>query len=98
MWEGYEEAIRSGAKRQTIRLDDPFKEGPAQIIFEKDSGETVTIPSQVTSVDTMKVVELTEEHAKKDGFASLAELHQALQRHYPGLSEEDPVDVVSFEI
>lgn len=98
MWEGYEEAIRSGVKRQTIRVDDPFREGSAQLVFEKESGETVAIPAQVTSVNTITRAELTEDHAKRDGFSSLAELHEALDTHYPGLAPDDPVDVVSFEI
>ena len=50
MWEGYEPSIRSGAKRQTIRIDDPFHEGPAILVFEKDSGEVVTMPARVISV------------------------------------------------
>ncbi|WP_296144573.1 ASCH domain-containing protein [uncultured Corynebacterium sp.] len=98
MWEGYEEAIRSGAKRQTIRVDDPFREGGAQLVFEKESGVTVTMPARIVSVATIQRSSLTEEHAKLDGFASLGELHEALDAHYPGLAPEDPVDVVSFEI
>ena len=92
MWEGYEESIRSGEKQQTIRVDDPFHEGSAQIVFEKESGEVVTIPAEVTSVRRS----LTEEQARKDGFGSLAELQEALDTHYPGLAEDDEVDVVEF--
>ena len=29
---------------------------------------------------------------------SLGELHEVLDAHYPGLAQEGPVDVVSFEI
>lgn len=98
MWEGYEPAIRSGAKRQTIRVDDPFRVGPATLVFEKDNGEVVTIPAHVTSVITTRRADLTEDQAKKDGFASLQELHEALAWHYPGLADREMADVVSFEL
>lgn len=98
MWEGYEASIRDGSKRQTIRIDDPFHPGPAQIVFEKGNGEVVTIDATVTSVVETSYRELTVEQARRDGFASLAELHQALNTHYPDLAEDDMTDVVSFEI
>lgn len=98
MWEGYEESIRSGEKQQTIRVDDPFHEGSAQIVFEKESGEVVTIPAHVTSVNSTQRRKLSEKQAKNDGFASLAELHEALDTHYPGLAANDEVDVVEFKL
>ena len=98
MWEGYEESIRSGEKQQTIRVDDPFHEGSAQIIFEKESGEVVTIPAQVTSVTSTRRSELSEKQARNDGFGSLAELQEALDTHYPGLAADDEVDVVEFKL
>ena len=98
MWEGYETSIRDGSKRQTIRIDDPFHPGPAQIVCEKGNGQVVTLDAAVTSVVETSYRELTEEQARCDGFASLAELHQALHIHYPGLAENDMTDVVSFEL
>lgn len=98
MWEGYEGLIRSGAKRQTIRIDDPFHVGPAEIVFEKDGGEVVVIPATVTGVRPTTRGRLTGTDAERDGFTDLGELQDALARHYPGLGEEDPVDVVAFEI
>lgn len=98
MWEGYEQRIREGSKRQTIRVDDPFREGPALLIFEKEDGASVTIPAEVTGVVHLRREELTEEHAQKDGFDSSAELQAALDRHYPGLHADAPVDVVSFHL
>lgn len=98
MWEGYERAIREGTKRQTIRVDDPFYPGPAQLVFEKDSGEVMTIDATVTSVTPTRRRNLTEEQARRDGFASLTELHEALDTHYPGLVMDDSVDVVTFEL
>ena len=98
MWEGYEPAIRDGSKRQTIRVDDPFRPGPAQLVFEKESDEVTAVDADVTSVQTIRRCDLTEEHAQRDGFASLADLHEALDRHYPGLGMEDSIDVVTFEL
>lgn len=98
MWEGYEQLVRSGAKRQTIRIDDPFRVGPAELVFEKESGEVTTIPAIVTDVRTVERSALTELDARRDGFDELADLHTALDRHYPGLAHNDTVDLVTFEV
>lgn len=94
----YEESIRSGEKQQTIRVDDPFHVGSTQIVFEKESGEVVTIPAQVTSVTSTQRSKLSEKQAINDGFGSLAELQEALDTHYPGLDADDEVDVVKFKL
>lgn len=98
MWEGYEAAIRSGAKTQTIRIDDPFRPGPAELVFEKENGEVLTTGATVTEVRQMTRAELTEEDAVRDGFATHDELQNALDRHYPGVAPSDRVDVVTFAL
>ena len=98
MWEGYEASIRDRSKTQTIRVDDPFRPGPAVLVFEKESGEVVELDAGVTDVRTVRRDELTEQDAVRDGFASLAELHAALDTHYSGLAPSAPVDVVSFSL
>ena len=98
MWEGYETLIRDGSKRQTVRYQDPFVPGPAEIVFEKDSGEDVVIAAEVLDVRTVRRDELTEQDAVRDGFESLAELQSALDRHYPDMPADSPVDVVAFEL
>ena len=98
MWEGYEDLIRRGVKQQTIRVDDPFRTGPATLVFEKGSGDVVTIPASVTAVETTTRGDLTDLDARRDGFADLAELHAALDEHYPGLASDEPVDLVSFTV
>jgi len=98
MWEGYEAAIRDGSKRQTIRIDDPFRPGPAELVFEKASGETVTIAAEVTEVRAVARGQLSDSDARLDGFTDLGALHRALHQHYPGLGAEDRVDVVSFSL
>lgn len=98
MWEGYEELIRSGAKRQTIRIDDPFRVGPVELVFDKESGDVSTIPALVTDVCTVERAGLTELDAQRDGFDTLADLRSALDQHYPGLADDYTVDVVTFEV
>lgn len=98
MWEGYEHSIRDGSKRQTIRVDDPFRPGESLVVFEKASGDVATIPAEVISVRTAARAELTEQDAQHDGFADLDELQTALDQHYPGLAPEDPIDIVTFRI
>ena len=70
----------------------------AQIVFEKESGEIVTIPAQVTAVVSTRQCELSEKQARNDGFGSLAELQEALDTHYLGLAADDEVDVVEFKL
>lgn len=98
MWEGYEELIRSGSKAQTIRVDDPFRPGPAEVVFERENGDVVTIPATITDVRSMTRAELTEDIAARDGFSCLADLHSALDAHYPGLEPSASVDVVRFAL
>lgn len=98
MWEGYESAIRSGTKQQTIRIDDPFRPGPAELVFEKEDGDIVSIAASVSAVQTVARDELTEGDAKRDGFDSLSDLHAALDQHYPGLQSSDGIDLVSFDV
>ena len=98
MWEGYESLIRDGSKRQTVRFQDPFVPGPAEIVFEKDPGEDVVLPAEVTAVRTVRRDELTEQDAVRDGFESLAQLQAALDRHYPEMPDGSPVDIVAFGI
>ena len=87
MWEGYETLIRDGSKRQTVRYQDPFVPGPAEIVLEKDSGEDVVISAEVTGVRTVRRDELSEQDAVRDGFESLAQLQAALDREEQNLIE-----------
>ena len=84
--------------RCVVRDSSGLKAVPAQIVFEKEYGEVVTIDATVTSVVETSYRELTVEQARRDGFASLAELHQTLNIHYPDLTGDDMTDVVSVEI
>ena len=98
MWEGYENAIRSGVKRQTIRVDDPFRTGPAEIVFDGVDGTETSLPAEVTGVRSTRRTDLTDADAQRDGFDSLRDLHAALDTHYPGLSTDAEVDLVTFRL
>lgn len=98
MWDGYESAIRAGEKRQTIRIDDPFFPGQADLVFEKDSGEVVSIAATVTDVRSVLRSELTDDDAKRDGFDTLSDLNAALDVHYPGLQASSTIDIVAFTL
>lgn len=98
VWEGYEELIRSGTKTQTIRIDDPFRPGPAEVVFEKEAGDVVALSAIITDVYSIARAEATEEIALRDGFSCLDELQNALDAHYPGLAADDRLDVVRFTL
>lgn len=97
-WEGYESAVRTGAKRQTIRVDDPFHPGPAELVFEKENGDVVILAAVVTGVRSTTRHQLNDADAQRDGFDTLADLQAALERHYPGLQPSSRLDVVAFEL
>jgi hypothetical protein len=92
----YLELVRSGAKRTTIRFRDPFKRGGADLIFETDPA--VVLPAQITRVSRKRVADLTDEDARADGFADLAELMERLRGHYDDLQPTDEIDVVYFDL
>lgn len=98
MWEEYEQLVRTGAKTQTIRVDDPFRPGPAEVVFEKESSEVVSLPATITAVHSIARADATEEIAVRDGFSCLDDLHNALDAHYPGLAADDLLDVVRFAL
>lgn len=90
--------ITSRRKQQTIRIDDPFHVGTAEIVFDNENGSTNRYPATVTEVRIVTRGELTELDAQRDGFASLAELQAALEFHYPGLDNDGEVDIVTFAL
>lgn len=58
----------------------------------------VTLAASITAVGRVRRRDLTAEHARADGFDSLADLHSALDMHYPGLDGDDMTDVVTFRL
>ncbi len=93
----YADAVSSGAKRMTIRFDDPLVVGPATFVFE-DHPEFLSLPGVVDSVTTLQLNELAPAHATAEGAESVDALHEGLRAHYPDLPDDAEVDVVEFHV
>lgn len=65
------------------------------LIVSADNGEVKQCI--ITKVQLMKVHELDQRHALRDGFHSLGELFKELERHYGKLHHNNDVTVVTFE-
>lgn len=89
-------AVTAGMKRCTIRFDDPVHVGPTLLVFE--SAEPVALPGRITSTAAKKVSDVTDQEAHADGFADAGELLPQLQDYYPGLTSDDEIVIVSFEV
>lgn len=63
-------AVLAGAKRVTMRFQDPIEPGPALLVFE--SADEVVIPGRVTSTVAKRVREITDQEAREDGFPTAA--------------------------
>ncbi|MEQ3550481.1 ASCH domain-containing protein [Pseudonocardia nematodicida] len=99
VWEGYLDAIRAGTKTSTVRVDDPATVGPCRLVFDHDSeGTTTTQLVEITDVVEGTAGELTDDDARRDGFADLTGLTTALATHYPGIEDRTKVDVVHFRL
>ncbi|GAA4856369.1 ASCH domain-containing protein [Saccharopolyspora rosea] len=97
MHDAYLDAVRSGAKRTTIRVHDPVSPGPLRLVFEHADADPTTLDATATEVTSKRVRELTDEDAHLDGFADRSALLDALSFHYPGISPSTLVDVVHFD-
>ena len=89
-------AVRDGSKRVTMRHNDPVQVGPASLVFEGD--EEVTLPGRITSTVGRIVREVTDEEAREDGFPDAASVLPALRNYYPGLSGDDHIVIVRFDL
>ena len=74
----YFEAIRSGAKTTTLRFWRWPTVRPGSVHTVRGLGRV-----RIHSVEPLQPEDLTDDHARRDGFEDLAELHAALERHYP---------------
>ncbi len=75
----YKESILSGKKRTTIRRETKLKPGDRVVI---ESGEEAIGEALIKEVLSIKVEELTDEHAREDGFSNLGELLGELRSIY----------------
>ena len=85
--------VRSGQKRCTVRKGR-LKFHLGLLLLSAKTGDFETV--NVLGIRHTRFRCLTEEDAKEDGFISLDELHRALLKHYPDLSSEGWVTIVSF--
>jgi hypothetical protein len=72
------DAIRSGAKTQTVRLWKFQRVKPEQSCHVPGLGRV-----RIESVEEIDLAALTADDARLDGFESLAELRQEIARLYP---------------
>jgi len=89
----YLSAVRSGQKCSTVRKGR-LKFNKGLLLLTAKTGDFVSV--NVTDVKHTRFRCLTQEDAMKDGFTSLADLQRALLEHYPDISMDGWVTIVSF--
>lgn len=93
----YHDAVLAGRKTMTIRHRDPVAPGPAVLAFESEPG-CRRADAVVESVQPLRFGDLGTEHARAEAAADVASLRAGLLEHYPGLSDDESVDVVRFHL
>ena len=94
----YFDAIRSGAKRTTLRYWRHRRTRPGSVHLVPGLGRV-----RITEARQVAPADLTDRDAQADGFDGLSELHQALERLYllykieAGISQADAGELVSQE-
>ncbi len=86
----YMQPLLSGKKRLTIRKKTNLKEGDEVYVH---CGGKIIGKAKITSVTRKRISELTEEEAKLDGFRSLDELMEELEK----FGYDDEVYLIQFE-
>ena len=87
------EAIRSGEKTQTVRCWPFRRMRPGQRSYIPGAGYI-----DVTSVDEVALDELTEQDARRDGFADLVGLRAALEEIYSEAQQQQRTFRVCFRL
>lgn len=75
----YRDAIASGRKRATLRMESDLK--PGDLVTIEIGGERFS-EAMVKCVEEVRVEDLTEELAREDGFENLSELLMELRSIY----------------
>ena len=92
----YKDLLLQGKKTSTIRYGKlSFKKGQEVFIH---SGGYVLGKAKIKDVQIIRIKDLTNEIAKKDGFESKEELIAKLKEHYPHLRADDPLTYIEFEL
>jgi len=90
------EALMNGVKRATIRLGHVVPRYRDVIIH---GGGRPVAKAVITNVIYKKVRDLTDEDAKKDGYNSVKELIEDLERIYNRkISSDEEVTIIEFEV
>ena len=92
----YLAAVQDGSKRVTMRFRDPVAVGPALLVFEFP--HEVVLPGRVTATVHTTVAEVGEEEARAVGFTGREQVLPGLRHHYPDLTEDDEIVLVSFDV
>ena len=79
--------IRRGARN--------FKVGEKVLITSQDR---IYAEAEITEIRCLKVSDLTDEDALKDGFSSKEELLKALKKYYSSIRPSDTVTIIGFKI
>lgn len=86
--------VANGQKRSTIRAGARTDlVGPALLV-----AGSLSIEIEISSVVVKPYSALTEDDARLDGFATLADLIAALESFYPDLGPADSVSILHFEL
>jgi len=91
----YLEELLNGSKLATVRAGN-VKYRPGDIVLVHCGG-LVLGRAKITRVERKKLIDLSEEDARKDGFSSLQELLKALKQHYPNLKRDTPLIILEFQ-
>ncbi|MEM3936606.1 MAG: ASCH domain-containing protein [Thermofilaceae archaeon] len=91
----YLQDLLSGRKTATIRLGSVrYRPGDVTLVH---CGGLVLGRVRIKSVERKKLIDLTEEDARIDGFESLRDLLVAIRQHYPNIRANTPLTVLRFE-
>lgn len=93
----YLDAVRSGRKTRTTRFHDPARLGDAVLEFEAEP-DPVRLRATVTDIRETTFAELTDDDARHEALETADQLRDGLRTHYPTITSDDPVQVVSFRL
>jgi len=92
----YVKKILEERKVTTIRRGiRDFKVGEKVLITSRDR---IYAEAEITGIKYLKIHDLTDEDALKDGFSSKEELFNALKKYYGSIKSSDTVTVIGFRI
>jgi len=91
----YLEALKTGEKKITIRIEKPNIRVGDIIIFH--AGGKVIGKFKIKNIYTKKLYQITDEEAKLDGYNSKEELIKAIKEHYPRIKDTKEVVIIEFE-